>query len=137
MDFCVLRRLIWCTNAGEIWDLTRSRLLIESLGITLFSYLDRDIDKDFDEGDRGVGTAWSSFGVELTRDLTICDIRGDEGCNGDGGGVCEEFCYLSRMLAIFFLYKCSLSIYFLIGRNLRIVRTYMSNSSDVLIAILL
>jgi hypothetical protein len=51
-DLRLLRLLIRRTDARELLDLARARLLVQSLGIPLLRRLDRDIDKNLNEGER-------------------------------------------------------------------------------------
>lgn len=49
MDLRVLRCLIRRRDSSEIWNLSRTRLLVQPLWISLLCYLNRDIDKHLDE----------------------------------------------------------------------------------------
>lgn len=76
-------------DAGELLDLASAGLLVEALGVTLLRDLEGHVDVDLDEGN-GLVAALGGLGVELTSDLTVCSVGGDEGCDGNGGGVGEE-----------------------------------------------
>ena len=75
-------------DARELLDLTRSCLLVQALGISLLGLLYGDVNEDFDEWERAVGVG--GVGVELSRELAVGLVWGDEGCEGEGGGVGEE-----------------------------------------------
>jgi hypothetical protein len=69
VDLRVLRSLIRCTDARELLDLARLRLLVEALRITLLRYIDGDVDEDFDEGEGRIGVL--GVGVQFAGDLAV------------------------------------------------------------------
>lgn len=87
------RRLVWRTHARKLWNLALARLLVQALGVTRFSDFKRDVDVDFDESEGRLGSVRGG-GVQGASLLAIGLVRGNEGCNGDCGGVGEELCYL-------------------------------------------
>lgn len=88
VDLWLLGGLVGSTDAGKVLDDTGAGLLVETLGIALLGLLDRDVDVDFDEGERGLGV----FGllVEFAGGLAVGLVGGDEGGQGEGRGVGEE-----------------------------------------------
>lgn len=91
MNLRVLRCLIRRTDSRKLLDLACSCLLVQALGITLLSDLDRYINVNFDKFERRVAGCAAVGSVEVTGDLAVCSVGGDEGGDGDSGGVCEEF----------------------------------------------
>lgn len=89
MNLRLLRRLIRRANPRELLDLARSRLLVQTLGIALLRLLNGDVDEDLDERERGVGVL--GVGVQLARELAVGFVGRDEGGEGDGCRVGEEF----------------------------------------------
>lgn len=89
MNLRVLRSFVRCTDARELLDLASLGLLVETLGVTLLSLFDGDVDEDLDEGQRGVGVL--GVGVEVAGDLAVGFVGGDEGGEGDRCRVGEEF----------------------------------------------
>jgi hypothetical protein len=85
----VLRGLVWRTDARELWDLALSRLLVQTLGVARLGYFEGNVDKDLDKRERLVVAG--GYGVEVTGCCAVGFVGGDEGCDGDGGGVGEEF----------------------------------------------
>jgi len=55
VNLSILRRLIRRTDAGELWNLALSCLLVQPFRVTRFSNLERQINKDLNEGQGGVG----------------------------------------------------------------------------------
>lgn len=99
VDLRVFRCLVRSTYSRKLFDLTRSRLLVETFGVTLFGLFHGNVNKDLYKWQRRVDV----FGicVEVTGELAIGFVRGDEGCQGDGCGIGEEFGYLrGRSLSI-------------------------------------
>jgi hypothetical protein len=91
--------ILWClirrTDARELWNLALTRLLVQTLRVALLGLFERDVDEDFNKGERLV--LWVCVGlcgVEIARRLTIGFIGRDERCNSDGSRVGEELCYL-------------------------------------------
>lgn len=95
VNFWLLRRLIRGADTGELFDLAGLGLLVETLGVALLGFLDGHVDENFDEGQRGVGVL--GVGVEFAGELAIGFVGGDEGGEGNGRGVGEEFGDLLRM----------------------------------------
>lgn len=88
MDFRVLRRLVRRADARELGDLAFARLLVQAFGVARLSYLEREVDKDLDEGEWRVGAR--RYGVQVARLLAVGGIGRDERCDGDCGRVCKE-----------------------------------------------
>lgn len=88
-DLGIERLLIGGGDAGEVLDLAKAGLLVEALGVTRLGHLEGHIDVDLDEGDGLVVTA-SSLVVQLTGQVAVRPVGGDERGDGDGGGVSEE-----------------------------------------------
>lgn len=51
----ILRRLVRRADAGELWNLALSCLLVQAFGVTRFSNLEWQINKDLDKCQGGVG----------------------------------------------------------------------------------
>lgn len=49
-DFRVRGLLVRGRNSSEVLDLPGTSLLVKALGVTLLSHLERDMDKNLDEG---------------------------------------------------------------------------------------
>lgn len=88
-DFGLLRLLVRCRNASEILDLTSAGLLVKALGVALLGDFEGHIDVDLNEGNGLVATL-SSLLVQLTGDLAIRSVGGDEGGDSDGGRIGKE-----------------------------------------------
>lgn len=88
-DLSLLGLLVRSRDTSEILDLASASLLVETLGVTLLSNLERHVNVDLDEGD-GLLAALGSLFVKITGDLAIRSVGGDEGGDGDGGGVSKE-----------------------------------------------
>lgn len=88
MDLRILWRLVRGTDPRELLDLACSCLLVQTLGVALLGLFNGDVDEDFDEGERGVGVL--GVGVEFAGELAVGFVGGDEGGQGDCGGVREE-----------------------------------------------
>jgi hypothetical protein len=88
VNLCLLWCLVRGTDAGELLDLTRSRLLVQTLGIALLSLLDGNVNENLDEWQRRVDVL--GVGVEITGELTVGLVGRDKGGQGDGGRVGEE-----------------------------------------------
>jgi hypothetical protein len=84
----VLGSLVGSADAGELLDLAGASLLVQTLGVALLSLLDGDVNEDLDEGKSGLAVL--GVVVEVTSDLTVGLVGGDEGGEGDGGAVGEE-----------------------------------------------
>jgi len=91
MDLRILWCLVWRTDSRKLLDLACSCLLVQALGVTLLGDLDRYINVNFDEFEGRVAGRAAVSSVEVTGDLAVCSVRRDEGGDGDGGRVCEEF----------------------------------------------
>ena len=90
---CFVRR----TDSSKLLDLTRSSLLVQTLGVAPLGLLHRHVDEYLDEGEWGVVAL--DFGVEVARDLAVGFVRRDEGGQCDGCGVGEEFGDLGMSLS--------------------------------------
>ena len=82
--------LVWSTDAGELGNFSLTGLFVKTLGITLLSDLDGNVDPNLDEGDTGITTGPLSL-VQLTGQVAISSVWADEAGDGDGGGIGEEF----------------------------------------------
>lgn len=76
-------------DTGEILNLAGAGLLVQTLGVTLLGNLDGDIDINLDKG-QGLVTGLTAVGVEVTGDLTVRPVGGDEAGDGDGAAVGKE-----------------------------------------------
>lgn len=85
VDFGVCGRLVGCRDTCKVLDLTRPRLFVQALGVPLLDDGERRVDEDLDEGDGG-----GVFFVQLPGELSVRDVWGDEGREGDGGGEGKE-----------------------------------------------
>lgn len=90
LDLRVLRRLVRCTDASELGDLSLAGLLVQALGVARLSDLEREVDEDLDEGQRLVVGMGGLRGVQLAGLLAVCLVWRDEGRDGDGGAVGEQ-----------------------------------------------
>jgi hypothetical protein len=90
-DFRLLRLLIRRTDARELLDLARARLLVQSLGIPLLRRLYRYVDENLDEGQGFIFLVGCGRGVQAACYLTVGFVWRDEGGDGNGGAVGEEF----------------------------------------------
>jgi hypothetical protein len=88
-DFGVEGLLIGGGDAGKVLDLAETGLLVEALGVTSLGDLEGHVDVDLDKGD-GLVVAASGLLVQVTGEVTVCPVGGDEGGDGDGGGVSKE-----------------------------------------------
>jgi hypothetical protein len=88
VDLRVLGSLVGSADASELLNLTRASLLVQTLGVTLLSLLNGDVDEDLDEGERGLAVL--GVVVEVTSDLTVGLVGRDERGEGNGGAVGEE-----------------------------------------------
>lgn len=88
-DLGVLGGLVRGRDASELLDLTGAGLLVEALGVTLLGDLEGHVDVDLDKGD-GLVAVLGGLGVQLAGDVAVGLVGGDEGGDGDGGGVGEE-----------------------------------------------
>ena len=89
----VLRSLVRCTDASKVLDYAGSRLLVQALRVALLSLLDRNIDKDLDEGQRSLSVR--SLRVHLPRRLAVSLVRRDEARQGQSGAVGEQLGHLA------------------------------------------
>lgn len=121
VDLRLLRGLVGRADAGELLDLAGASLLVEALGVALLSLLDGDVDENLDEGERGV--VGLGLGVEITGELAVGLVGGDEGGESEGGAVGEELGNLSLCVR-----KRRLSA----RRHV----SYLSDTPDVLLAVL-
>ena len=78
------------TRERRTLDLARPRLLVQALGVAGLGDLEREVDVDLDEGERLV-VGGCRGGVQLAGLLAVGLVGRDEGGDGDGGGVGEEF----------------------------------------------
>ena len=92
VDLWLLGGLVGSADAGKVLDDTGAGLLVETLGIALLGLFDGNVDVDFDEGKRGVCVC--GLLVEFAGGLAVGLVRGDEGGQGEAGGVGEELCDL-------------------------------------------
>lgn len=88
-DLGLGRLLVRCRDACEVLDLTSASLLVQALGVTLLGDLERDVDKDLDEGN-GLIFAAGGLAVQVTGEVAVRPVGGDEGGDGNGGRVSEE-----------------------------------------------
>lgn len=95
-DLGVGRLLVGGGDAGEVLDLAGPGLLVQALGVALLGDLDGDVDEDLDKGNGLVVAALGrGLGVQLAGEVAVGAVRGNEGGDGDGGGVGEELGYLA------------------------------------------
>lgn len=101
-DFRVGGSLIGGRDAGKLLDLTSARLLVQTLGIALLSDLERHVDKDLDKR-QWLFTRRSppNVGVQGAGRVAVGAVGGDEGGNGDGGGVGKELGNLGDAANVF------------------------------------
>jgi hypothetical protein len=91
LDLRALRGLVGRADAGEVGDLALPRLLVQALGVAGLGHLEREVDKDLDEGKRlVVGVRGLRRGVQLAGLLAVRLVGRDEGRDGDGGAVGEQ-----------------------------------------------
>lgn len=83
------RSLVGSGDTSELLDDTLTSLLVETLGVTLLSDLNGNIDVDLDERQTGLLTGGGDL-VQLTGTVTVLLVGGDEGGDGDGVGVGEQ-----------------------------------------------
>jgi hypothetical protein len=95
VDLCVLGSLVGSADTSELLDLAGASLLVQTLGVALLSLLDGDVNEDLDEGKSGLAVL--GVVVEVTSDLAVGLVGGDEGGEGDGGAVGEELGDLSSV----------------------------------------
>lgn len=79
-------------HCKRTFDLTGTRLLVETLGVAGLDDGERRVDEDLDEGDAGLF-------VQLARDGAVVTVWRDEGRAADAGCVCEEFRYLRIVIS--------------------------------------
>ena len=89
------RRLIRSGDTSELLNNTLASLLVQTLGVTLLSDLNGDIDIDLDERQTGLLTGCGNL-VQLTGSVTVLPVGRDERSNGDGVGVGEQLGDLSN-----------------------------------------
>lgn len=89
MNLRLLGSLVRSADTGKVLDDTSASLLVETLGITLLGLFDGNVDVDFDERQRGF--AVGGLLVEFAGGLAVGFVGGDEGGQGEAGGVGEEF----------------------------------------------
>jgi hypothetical protein len=78
VDLGVLGGLVRRADAGELLDLARPGLLVQSLRVALLDDRDGGVDKDLDEGEGRV-----VLGVQLAGQLAVRNVRRDEGGQGE------------------------------------------------------
>lgn len=83
------RRLIRGTNTRELLNHTLPSLLVQSLGITLLRHLNRHINIHLDERQTSLLSGRGHL-VQLSSGVAVLAVGGDEGSNGDGGGISEQ-----------------------------------------------
>ena len=88
VNLWVLWSLVWSADTGELLDLACSGLLVQALWISLLGLFHGDVDEDLDEWERGVGVG--GVGVEFSCEVAVGFVGGDEGGEGEGGGIGEE-----------------------------------------------
>lgn len=120
-DLGILGGLIRRADACELGDFALSGLLIQALGVALLGLLDGNVDVDLDESQGLViGVRGGRCGVQLAGGLPILLEGRDEGGDGNGGRVGEEFGNLSD------------------GQRPgghRVERWYLGDAADVLVSI--
>jgi hypothetical protein len=89
MNLRVGRRLIRSRDTSELLNNTLASLLVQTLGVTLLSHLNGDINIDLDERQTGLLAGRGNL-VQLAGSVTILPVGRDEGSNGDGVGVGEQ-----------------------------------------------
>lgn len=89
MNLRVGRCLIRGGDTSELLNNTLTSLLVQTLGVTLLSNLNGDINIDLDERQTGLLAGGSSL-VQLTGSVTILAVGRDERSDGDGVGVGEQ-----------------------------------------------
>ena len=89
MNLRVGRRLIRSRDTSELLNNTLASLLVQTLGVTLLSHLNGDINIDLDERQTGLLAGRGNL-VQLAGSVTILAVGRDEGSNGDGVGVGEQ-----------------------------------------------
>jgi hypothetical protein len=97
VDLGVLGSLVGSADTSELLDLTGASLLVETLGVALLGLLHGNVNEDLDEGKRSLAVL--GVGVEVTGDLAVGLVGGDEGGKGDGGAVGEELGDLLRRVS--------------------------------------
>jgi len=97
VDLCLLRSLVGRADTSELLDLTSASLLVQTLGVTLLGLLDGDVNENLDEGQGRLVVL--GVGVEVTSDLAVGLVGGDEGGKGDRGAVGEELGDLLRRVS--------------------------------------
>lgn len=88
-DLWVGRLLVRGRDTGELLDLARPSLLVQSLRVTLLGDLKGYVNKDLNEGQLLVLAA-AGLGVQLARHVAVSPVRRDEGGDGNGGRVGKE-----------------------------------------------
>lgn len=97
VDLRVLGSLVGRTDTSELLDLAGASLLVQTLGVALLGLLNGNVNEDLDEGKRSLAVL--GVGVEVTGDLAVGLVGGDEGGKGDGGAVGEELGDLLRRVS--------------------------------------
>jgi hypothetical protein len=105
-NFRLLRLLIRRADASELLDLARARLLIQSLGIPLLRRLDGDVDENLDEGQGFVFLVGRGRGVQAACYLAVGFVWRDEGGDGNGGAIGEEFGDLDTIRSVICFSQC-------------------------------
>lgn len=85
----LLRGLVRRGNASKVLDLARPCLLVQSLGVALLGHLDWDVDIDLDKS-QGCVVALAAALMQVTRDLAVGNVRGDEAGEGNGAAVGKQ-----------------------------------------------
>lgn len=90
----LLRSLVRSRDTSEILNDTSTSLLVQSLGVTLLSNLNGNINVHLDERQTGLLTRGGDL-VQSAGGVTVLLVGGDERGNGDRGGISEELSDLS------------------------------------------
>lgn len=97
VDLGLLGSLVRRADASELLDLARAGLLVKTLGVALLSLLNGNVNEDLDEGQGRLVVL--GVGVEVTGNLAVGLVGGNEGGEGDGGAVGEELGDLLRSVS--------------------------------------
>ena len=92
--------LIRGTDAGKFRNLALAGLLVQTLGVTLLSDLNRDIDPDLNERNARLATRTFSL-VQRAGEVTVRTVRRDEASDGNGAGVGKQFGHLGDAADVF------------------------------------
>ena len=84
MDFRILRRFVRIVDAGEILDLTRTRLFVQALRVTFFGYSQRAINKNLYE-------IQACLRVQAANLIAVGLVRADKARQGNCALVSKQF----------------------------------------------